>query len=126
MRVLLVDDEERFVSVLTKRLRLRGVEADYACSGEEALSAARERRFDVAVLDIKMPGIGGIELRGKLKEIAPDLRFVFVTGHGSEDDYEVGRALASAYLAKPVEIDELVETLTSLAASPREGGAHED
>jgi DNA-binding response OmpR family regulator len=124
MKVLLVDDERRFASVLTKRLRLRGVDVAYACSGEDALEAARAERFDVALLDIKMPRIGGIELRRRLAEISPGMRFVFMTGHGSMDDYEVGSAVASAYLAKPVEIEELVETLEALGPElpgPEEG-----
>jgi DNA-binding response OmpR family regulator len=122
MKVLLVDDEERFASVLTKRLRLRGVDAHYACSGKDAMSAARSERFDVALLDIKMPGIGGLELRERLSELNPEMRFIFVTGHGSQEDYETGRAVASAYLAKPVEIEELVRALAELGGPAGEGG----
>ena len=127
MRVLLVDDEEKFVSVLAKRLRLRGVDADYACSGEEAIRIVREGDFDVALLDVNMPGIGGIELRRRLAAIAPSMRFAFVTGHGSVDDHETGSAVVSAYLAKPLQIDELVETLDRLATghTSREEGPDE-
>ena len=83
MRVLLVDDERKFVSVLAKRLRMRGYDADYAFTGEDALSLARDTIYDVMVLDVKMPGIGGLELKAKLEELNPDSRCIFVTGHGS-------------------------------------------
>lgn len=119
MRVLLVDDEERFVSVLARRLRLRGMEADYACNWKDAFRVAWEGRFDVALLDIKMPGIGGIALRSELAAIAPGTRFIFMTGHGSQDDYEAGRAEGVPYLAKPIEIDELVAAIRAVAAGEK-------
>jgi DNA-binding NtrC family response regulator len=112
VRVLLVDDEERFVSVLAKRLRLRGIEAEYALSADDALRAVKDRRFDVALLDVKMPGMGGIELRRQLEARAPHLRFLFVTGHGSRDDFEAGSTGGAPYVAKPIEIDDLVADLT--------------
>jgi len=121
MRVLLVDDEERFVSVLAKRLRLRGFQADFVCKGEDALRAAEEGRYDLALLDIKMPGMGGLELRRRLAGIAPGMRFVFVTGHGSQGDYETGRAEGCPYIAKPFEIEELIETIGGLGAASDSG-----
>jgi DNA-binding response OmpR family regulator len=111
MKVLLVDDEKRFVSVLAKRLRMRGIDADYAFSGEEALSMAADTRYDVMALDVKMPGIGGIQLKAKLEQLNPDAKFIFVTGHGSLEDFSIGSPQASAYLAKPVAIDELIDTI---------------
>jgi DNA-binding response OmpR family regulator len=108
MKVLLVDDEERFVTALAKRLRLRGLDADFVFSGEEAFIKASNTKYDVVVLDVKMPGISGIELRRGLQDIDPELSFIFFTGHGSQTDFRVGSNEASFYLPKPLDVDELV------------------
>ena len=115
MKILLVDDEKKFVMMLAKRLALRGFEADYAFTGEEAVVKATRGNYDVAVLDVKMPGIGGIELERKLKALLPGMKSIFLTGHGSEADFTAGSAKAAYYLAKPLQIDELVEILHELA-----------
>ena len=123
MRVLLVDDEARFVTVLTKRLRLRGIEAEFALSAEDALRAVWESPFDIALLDVKMPRMGGIELRRRLAEIRPTMQFAFVTGHGSRGDFEVGDSEGVPYIAKPLEIVDLITTLEQLCVNDegREG-----
>jgi CheY-like chemotaxis protein len=123
MRVLLVDDEARFVSVLTKRLRLRGIDAEFALSAEEALRLAESSAFDFALLDVKMPRMGGIELRRRLAAMQPRLKFAFVTGHGSRDDFEAGGADGVPYIAKPFEIEDLVATLDELCVKD---GVRED
>ena len=115
MKILLVDDEKKFVMMLAKRLVLRGIEVDYAFTGDEALAKAKNSIYDVAILDVKMPGIGGIELERKLKALVPGLKCIFLTGHGSEADFTAGSAKAAYYLAKPLQIDELVEILHELA-----------
>ena len=111
MKVLLVDDEKKFAMMLSKRLALRGIDVDYVYTGEEALVMAENSRYDVAILDVKMPGIGGIELKRKLSELAPGMKFIFLTGHGSETDFEIGSAEAAYYLAKPLQIEKLIEIL---------------
>jgi len=111
MKVLLVDDEKRFVSVLAKRLRMRGFDADYAFTGEEALSMAAEKTYDVMALDVKMPGMGGFQLKARLKELNPHAKCIFVTGHGSLEDFAVGSSQASAYLSKPVDIEDLITAI---------------
>ncbi len=111
MKVLLVDDEKKFATMLAKRLALRGVDIDYVYTGEEAIVKAETQRYDVAILDVKMPGIGGIELERKLKAQDPCLKIVFLTGHGSKIDFETGSAEAACYLAKPIQIDELITIL---------------
>lgn len=111
MRVLLVDDEKRFVSMAVKRLQLRGIDAECAFTEEEALDRAKESPFDVALLDVKMPGIGGIELRRRLHDLNPEMKFIFLTGHGSDKDFAIGSAEASFYLVKPVNMDKLIETI---------------
>jgi DNA-binding response OmpR family regulator len=116
MKVLLVDDEQKFALMLAKRLELRGIEADVSFSGENALEKMEQgKRFDVAILDVKMPGIGGIELRQKLGVLDPRMKFVFLTGHGSKIDYTHGANMAEDYLPKPLKIDALIETLNRLA-----------
>ena len=111
MKVLLVDDEKKFAMMLAKRLVLREIDVDYVFSGEEALVKAENAVYDVAVLDVKMPGIGGIELERKLKKLAPGLKIIFLTGHGSKTDFETGSAEAAYYLAKPIQIEELIKIL---------------
>jgi DNA-binding response OmpR family regulator len=115
MKVLLVDDERKFATMLAKRLELRGINVTVCFSGETALSTViAGSRFDVAVLDVKMPGIGGIELRRRLSDLTPEMKFVFLTGHGSQADYSVGGQEAADYLPKPLKLDALIETLNRL------------
>ncbi|MEE9518095.1 MAG: response regulator [Candidatus Adiutricales bacterium] len=111
MKVLLVDDEEKFISRLAERLSIRGMEADWVTTGAEALLKARMKSYDVAILDVKMPHIGGIELKKRLEKIDPEMKFIMVTGHGSEDDYKVGSREASFYIIKPFKIDTLVDKI---------------
>ena len=111
MKILLVDDEKKFAVMLSKRLALRGMDVDVVFTGREALEKIENKRYDVAVLDVKMPGIGGIELKGKLREVDPELKIIFLTGHGSENDFKVGSAEAACYLAKPLNIETLIEIL---------------
>jgi DNA-binding response OmpR family regulator len=111
MKVLLVDDEQKFATMLSKRLVLRGIDVDCVYTGEEAMGMVESTRYDVAVLDVKMPGVGGIELRRKLSRLAPEMQFIFLTGHGSEDDFELGSAEAGFILAKPLRIEELIKAI---------------
>ena len=115
MKVLLVDDEKKFAMMLSKRLTLRGIEVDYVYTGEAAIEKTEQNQYDVAILDVKMPGIGGIELERILRGLAPVMKFIFLTGHGSEVDFETGSTEGSFYLAKPLRIEELIEILHGLA-----------
>jgi DNA-binding response OmpR family regulator len=111
MRVLLVDDERELVTTLVERLSFRGVEARWATDGETAVELASKESFDLAVLDVKMPKLGGIELRKRLAKMHPHMKFIFLTGHGSEEDYRTGVAEADDYLVKPVNIDALINRM---------------
>jgi DNA-binding NtrC family response regulator len=111
MRILLVDDEERFVSSLAERLSLRGLDTDWATSSDEALTKLSTKSYDVAVLDVRMPGTSGLDLKKKIEKIAPTMKFIFVTGHGSEEDYNVGSSEASSYIIKPFKIETLIEKI---------------
>ena len=116
MRVLLVDDEEELVTTLAERLSLRGMNVDWATSGEGALQLVRSNPYDIAVLDVKIPKISGIKLKSELKKVSPKMKFIFVTGHGSEDDFRAGTAEAGAgyYLVKPVNIDVLIQKMNDV------------
>jgi DNA-binding response OmpR family regulator len=111
MKVLLVDDEKEFVSALAERLSLRGVDAQWTVSGEEALRMAEDKEYDLAVLDVKMPGLSGIELRKRLHDVQPRMKFIFLTGHGSQEDFKAGSEDAAFYLAKPLKIEELIQKI---------------
>jgi DNA-binding response OmpR family regulator len=119
MLVLLVDDETELVSTLAERLSFRGIEADWVNSSEAAIEQVEKRRYDVAVLDVKIPRMSGLALKKILKEKHPELKFIFLTGHGSEEDYKVGSAEAGAsyYLIKPVELERLIEKLNEVMKS---------
>ncbi len=116
MKVLLVDDEEQLISALAERLSLRGMNAQWASTCEDALRMADQKDFDVAVLDVKMPKMCGIELKKVLEEKCPKMKFIFVTGHGSEDDYRKGLAEGGEayYLVKPLNIDILIQRIEEI------------
>lgn len=110
MRVLLVDDEEELVSTLAERLNMRGIDADWATKVDDAISRVETSPYDIAVLDIKLPKMSGLQLKKKLEAIRPQMKFIFMTGHGSEADFRTGTAEAGEafYLVKPVGIELLV------------------
>lgn len=112
IRVLLVDDEAAYVDVLANRLGKRGFEVKKAYTSPEALLVLRTQQFDVAVLDLKMPDMDGIEVLKIAKQVNPDLQVIMLTGHGSAAACEQGLALgAFDYLMKPCEFETLVEKI---------------
>ena len=111
MKILLVDDEEKFVSRLAERLKIRGFHADWAVTGDEALLKTKKENYDLAVLDVKMPFMSGLDLKKKLEEITPGMIFIFVTGHGSEEDYDTCTQEGFCYIMKPFKIETLVERI---------------
>jgi CheY-like chemotaxis protein len=111
-KLLLVDDEREFVQTLSERLLLRDMGSAVAYDGESALKLIKEDEPEVMILDLKMPGIDGIEVLRRVKDSNPDIEVIILTGHGSDADREVCMQLgAFAYLQKPVDIDILSETL---------------
>ncbi len=109
LKLLLVDDEQEFVETLADRLRMRELDASIACNGEEALSAIEQEEPDVIVLDLKMPGIHGIEVLKHVKKAYPNVEVIILTGHGGKQDEEAARRLgAFDYVKKPADIDSLV------------------
>jgi DNA-binding response OmpR family regulator len=127
LRVLLVDDEAGFTEVLAKRLTRRGLTVAVAQSGAEGLRMLREHDFDVAVLDLKMVDMDGIEVLKVFKKMVPAMPVVMLTGHGSEEAAQDGlRAGAADYLLKPCAIDELLEKLTAAVAKAGTAKAREE
>jgi len=111
-KILLVDDEKEFVRTLSERLQTRQMEAAVAYNGEEALSLVESEEPEVMVLDLKMPGIDGIEVLRRMKREHPHVEVIILTGHGSEREEILARELgAFAYLKKPVDIDVLSQTM---------------
>lgn len=118
LRVLFVDDEEEFVSAVVERLQLRGIEATGAITGAEALDLIDRETYDVVAADVKMPGLGGLEIVRRIKDRHPGLQVILLSGHGSRDDAEEGRRLGACdYLEKPIDIEILIEILRRAAAS---------
>lgn len=116
LRILIVDDEEELVSALVERLNLRGFQAKGLTSGQAAIDYLEEGDCDVVLLDVKMPGLGGLEVIRRIKDMRPRLQVVLLTGHGSVKSVEDGMALgAFDYLMKPVKIDSLVRILQAAA-----------
>lgn len=120
IRLLIVDDEEDLVTFLAHRLRKRDIDVTTALSGAEAIAAGIELTFDVAVVDLKMPDMDGIEVIEQLKFGQPFLEVLMLTGHGShESAWEAGRLQAFRYLMKPYDFEELHEVILLAAEQKR-------
>jgi DNA-binding NtrC family response regulator len=110
--LLLVDDEEDFVKSLAERLSLRDFEVATASDGKEAIKAAKKGHFDLAILDLRMPGMDGTKVLKILKDKHKWLEVLMLTGHGSVDSaVEAGKLGAFGYLEKPYDFDNLVNVL---------------
>ncbi|QJT09630.1 response regulator [Oceanidesulfovibrio marinus] len=120
IRLILVDDEESFVNVLTKRLTRRGVEVTPVLSGAEALRLMRKYEYDVMVLDLKMEEMSGLDVLKTVRIVAPETPVIMLTGHGSEQAAREGVTLgASDYLLKPCDLDVLFHKITKAACKAR-------
>jgi DNA-binding NtrC family response regulator len=108
IKVLVVDDEEDFANTLAQRLKLRDLKVDTAYDGEQALSKLKEVEHDVIVLDLKMPGMHGMEVLREIKKDYPDIQVIVITGHGTERAEEEARRRGGFdYLQKPADSDTL-------------------
>ena len=112
IRVLIVDDEVRFLKTLGQRLELRGLEVTGISNGQDAIETARQQTFDLALLDLKMPGMSGEQVLEVLRAEHPHMEVIILTGHGSIDSaIACTRQGAYSYLQKPCEEDELFKVL---------------
>ncbi len=111
-KILLVDDEKKYVQTLSKRLMMRELDSAVVYDGESALSLANEDEPDVMLLDLRMPGIDGIEVLREVKQTHPQTEVIVLTSQGSEADKKTCMDLgAFAFLSKSVDIDELSKTI---------------
>ena len=123
-KVLLVDDERDFVEALSERLQMRDYSSAVVYGGEEALSIVEADEPEVMVLDLKMPGIDGLEVLRRVKEKHPNVEVIVLTGHGSEDAARLCVELgACAYLEKPVDIEKLTQALQQAHKKRRQSKA---
>jgi DNA-binding NtrC family response regulator len=112
IRLLLVDDEDDFRTTLAKRLRKRQMEVRDVGNGLDAVETVKETPLDIAVIDVKMPGIDGLETLRQIKQINPLIEVIMLTGHASvESGIEGMRSGAFDYLMKPCDINELVQKI---------------
>lgn len=122
--VMLVDDEVPFVETMSKRLTKRDLVVLTAFSGKEALERlAEDTRIDVIILDVKMPGMDGVETLKEIKKSYPLIEVIMLTGHATVDSAIEGMKLgAYDYLMKPCNIDDLI---TQVAEAGAKKAAHE-
>lgn len=112
VRVLIVDDEEKFADYLSKRLLNRDYQVSVALSGEEAVERIRQENWDVVILDVLMPGMDGIETLREIKRLKPLTEVIMLTGHASVESGVEGMKLgAYDYLMKPCDTEELVSKI---------------
>jgi DNA-binding NtrC family response regulator len=119
-RLLLVDDEKGYVNVLAKRMAKRNIRVTPAYSGSEAIQALRREDFDVAVLDLKMEDMDGIEVLKIFRKMDPHMPVIMLTGHGSEKAAREGIEFgAYDYLTKPCDLEELIHKIRQACKSRR-------
>ncbi len=111
--VLLVDDEEQFLKVLSQRMEGRGLKVNTSTSGEDALKRVKEKDFDAIILDLAMPGMSGIETLKRIRSENPDVQIIMLTGHGSvEKGVEAIKAGAVDFLEKPADLSKIMEKIS--------------
>ena len=114
IKLLIVDDEVKFLASIAQRLEMRSFEVMTATNGQEAIAKAHLEKFDLALLDLKMPGLDGKQVLEVLKREHKFLEVIILTGHGSyESAVECTRIGAFGYLPKPYELEKLLEVLRS-------------
>jgi DNA-binding NtrC family response regulator len=126
IRVLLVDDEADFIETVVKRLLRRKIAAEGVNSGRGALAALDAGAFDVVILDVKMPGMDGMETLREIKKRHPDVEVIMLTGHATVESGVLGTSLgAFDYLMKPADLDDLVEKIRQAWERRQSGGKRE-
>jgi DNA-binding response OmpR family regulator len=122
LKVLLVDDEVEFVSTLAERLRLRGIQTRIANDGEEAFRQISADPPQVVVLDVMMPGMGGLKVLERIKADYPAIPVILLTGIGTTQDGMTGMRLgAFDYLMKPLQIEDLIERIEEAVSKGSRG-----
>lgn len=110
--VLVVDDEEQFLKAFSQRLQGRGMKVDTATSGEEAVKRVKGKEFDAVILDLVMPGMGGIETLKRIKSENPDLQIIMLTGHGTvEKSVEAMKLGVVDFIEKPADMGKILDKI---------------
>jgi DNA-binding NtrC family response regulator len=117
-RALFIDDEEELVSTIIERLGYRGIEAAYVLTGQDGLKKMQEETYDVVVLDLKLPGMSGLEVLRTISKNHPGVPVLLITGHGSVANQEMEKPPeAFDYLAKPIDLENLIQKMKEAIAS---------
>ena len=117
-KVLIVDDDKAFLSILSERMRNRGMEVTTTASPVEALRIVETESFDAIILDLMMPEMGGIEAFQRIKEKNPELQVIFLTGHPAvSTGVDAMRLGAMDFIPKPVDLNELTEKIKQAKVS---------
>lgn len=120
IQLLLVDDEVAYVNVLSNRMGRRNIDVTKALSGTEGIQALRGKDFDIAILDLKMEDMDGLEVLRIFKKMVPQMPVIMLTGHGSEQAAKAGLELgAFDYLIKPCDFEDLIEKIKDAVGSRR-------
>jgi DNA-binding response OmpR family regulator len=118
INIMLVDDEEDFIRTLSERLEMRGLKKNTAVDSDQAIKIVGDKGPDIIILDLKMPGIDGMEVLRKVRTAYPDIMVIIHTGHGNDMDEAEARQLGVFdYLKKPVALELLVERIKAAAGS---------
>jgi DNA-binding response OmpR family regulator len=118
-----VDDEPAYLEVLEKRMGMRGFKVTTAVSGADGIQALRKQDFEVAVVDLKLGDMDGLEVLKVFKKMDPQIQVIILTGHGSEQAARDGLALgAFDYLTKPCELESLLERIQAARAQRQLSG----
>ncbi len=113
IRVLLVDDDSELISAIAERLRIRGMDVRVSLNGEAALQMIDDLEPEVMVLDLKIPGIDGLDLLRRVKESHPGIQVIVTRWYGSQKDKETAMRLGAVKcFQKPVDLNELIDVLT--------------
>lgn len=116
-KILLVDDEKDFLDVMSERIEARGMNVTTADSAEKALEDVESGNFDAIILDLKMPGMDGLETLKAIKKKNPDLQVILLTGHATvEKGIEAMKLGAMDFLEKPADLDKLTEIIKKAQA----------
>jgi DNA-binding NtrC family response regulator len=111
-KILLVDDENRFRTTMRKMLIAHGLDVTDLDNGQAALTALAAQPYDVIVLDLRMPGMDGIQTLKAMKALHPNLEVIILTGHASMDDaMEIMQLGGTEYLLKPCSVEELLDKI---------------
>jgi DNA-binding NtrC family response regulator len=120
IKLLLVDDEVAYVNVLSNRMGRRNIDVTKALSGTEGIQALRGQDFDVAIVDLKMEDMDGLEVLRVFKKMVPHMPVIMLTGHGSEQAARAGIELgAYDYLIKPCDFEDLIGKIKDAVGSGR-------